>query len=65
MSEREGWVATARLRFVERPLPETMVEGVRTLHVARILQQWFAPELPRYMRGSEGEWRDVELERET
>jgi hypothetical protein len=25
-----------------------------------VLQCWWAPDLPGYMRGAEGEWRDVE-----
>jgi hypothetical protein len=45
---------TARLRFIER-------EGLTGLETpARILQQWFAPDMPGYMRDPNvGEWRDV------
>lgn len=48
----EDWVATPKIRWV-RPA-DTSAGPDR-------LQQWFAPDAPAYMRGSEGEWRDVEV----
>ncbi len=53
----ESYEATPRLRFVERA-----IEG-ETPRMYRILQQWFAPPMPSYMRDPKvGEWRDVPLE---
>jgi len=53
----DNFVPTAGLRFVLRDvrIGEDLVRNTR------ILQQWWAPEVPRYMRGPDGEWRDVEL----
>jgi hypothetical protein len=49
---------TARLRFVERPCGSALDDNA-TMHV---LQQWFAEDVPAYMRASaKGEWRDVEV----
>lgn len=57
------WKPTARLRFVARAVPTR--EGTAMLSV-RILQQWFAPDVPAYMVDpTQGEWRDVALESET
>jgi hypothetical protein len=28
----------------------------------QVLQQWWAADVPSYMRGNEGEWRDVLVE---
>jgi hypothetical protein len=52
---------TPKLRWVRR-IDETdartmIEEGVRPRIV---LQQWWAADVPSYMRGSEGEWRDVD-----
>lgn len=56
------WVPTARLRFVLRQ----RAEPDATMIMATILQQWFAPDVPGYMRrDAEGEWRDVIVEQET
>lgn len=50
------YVPTAKLRFVERPA-SLDAENCRTL---RILQQYWAEDLPGYMRAeAKGEWRDV------
>ncbi len=48
MSEdRERWVATPRLRWA-------------SIGDTTVLQQWFAADVPAYMRrDAEGEWRDV------
>lgn len=52
------WKPTPRLRFVERAIQEIPDIGRR----ARILQQWWAPDLPGYMADeATGEWRDVPL----
>ncbi len=58
----ESYEATPRLRFVERlPPPEYVEVGLTNKH--RILQQWFAPPMPSYMRDPKvGEWRDIPLE---
>ena len=51
-------VPTTRLRFVER-LPDA---GQPAGPVRRILQQYFAEDMPGYMRDhAKGEWRDVEV----
>jgi hypothetical protein len=49
---------TTRLRFVERAVPEAVsVNGTPTI---RVLQQYWAEEMPAYMRdNAKGEWRDV------
>jgi hypothetical protein len=51
---------TPKLRWVRR-IDETdartmIEEGVRP---RMVLQQWWAAYVPSYMRGMEGEWRDV------
>jgi hypothetical protein len=47
------WKPTGKLRWiVRRP------EGIT------VLQCWWAPDVPSYMLGTEGEWRDVPLEDE-
>jgi hypothetical protein len=53
---------TPRLRFVRRPVstPDPTVEYGVTVTGERVLQQWWAADVPSYMRGSEGEWRDVD-----
>jgi hypothetical protein len=59
----EDWKPTARLRLVNRsPPPGTEVAPGWKL---RILQQWFAPDVPSYMLGDEGEWRDIPVGDET
>ena len=50
-------VPTERLRFVKREVP---VPGATPIEL-RILQQWYAIDMPKYMRSGEGEWRDVPL----
>jgi hypothetical protein len=50
---------TARLRFVERTVER---EGKKSATTVRILQQFWALDVPSYMRGKEGQWRDVPLE---
>ena len=55
-------VPTTRLRFVKRDVP-TEPGVAREL---RILQQWWAEDMPGYMRSqARGEWRDVPLETES
>ena len=64
---REDWAPTERLRFVERQTSEGVEQKSKKTTVARtvrILQQWFAPNVPSFMRGNEGEWRDVSIESE-
>lgn len=51
---------TAKLRFVER---ESLLDA-ENAQTIRVLQQFFAPDVPEFMRGKEGEWRDVECVRE-
>jgi hypothetical protein len=53
------FVRTPILRFVERQVKD----GKRTATI-RVLQQWWAPNMPSYMNNGEGEWRDVELQTE-
>jgi hypothetical protein len=49
----EKFVATSKLRWLRRPLEG----GPPQLY----LQQWFAENLPSYMRNDTvGEWRDIE-----
>jgi hypothetical protein len=45
----EGYVATERLRWVKRGKGRV------------VLEQWWAPDVPAYMRSGEGEWREVEV----
>ena len=67
MSPVRGDLApTARLRWVEREVPATeLSEGggavtLRGMTQWRVLQQWWAADVPSYMRATaEGEWRDV------
>ena len=50
---------TARLRWVEKPVPD--YPGAPSGTVKSVLQQWWAPAVPAYMRNPiDGEWRDVE-----
>jgi hypothetical protein len=56
-----AYAPTAKLRFVERAV-SLDAENSAT---ARVLQQWFAPDVPKYMiDASQGEWRDVECVRQ-
>jgi hypothetical protein len=55
-----AFVPTENLRFVEREV--AVADGTQV--TMRILQQWHAMDLPKYMRGAEGEWRDVPTWRE-
>jgi hypothetical protein len=56
------WAPTPRLRWVERPLWADATKSVGSM--VRVLQQWWAPDVDKYMRGAEGEWRDVGFEEE-
>lgn len=59
----ENYEPTPRLRFVEKDVPDHpgALSGTRR----RILQQWWAEDMPAYMRDrARGEWRDVPLETE-
>lgn len=52
------WVPTPYLRFVDRPAAPIGSMKVRE----RVLQQWIAPDVPKYMVDpKQGEWRDVPL----
>lgn len=62
----DDWVPTARLRFVEREVPLDNPGQLVTKRTVRILQQYWAHDVPGYMRKSaEDEWRDVVVEEET
>lgn len=51
-------IPTARLRFIEREPPLGITGGPW-----KILQQYWAEDMPAYMRDqAKGEWRDVPLE---
>jgi hypothetical protein len=53
-----AFAPTTRLRFVERAM-SLDAENCRTV---RILQQWWAPDVPKYMiDASQGEWRDIPI----
>lgn len=55
---------TARLRWVKRTVP---VHGAAANigQFVQYLQQWWAPDVPGYMRDQkQGEWRDVPTETE-
>jgi hypothetical protein len=59
----DDWQPTTRLRFVNytSPLNASPVSGAR-----KILQQWWAPNMPAYMQDpTVGEWRDVPLMEES
>lgn len=59
------WKPTTRLRFVEREGEPVLGEDEKLRATVRyVLQQWHAPDLPAYMRGAEGEWRDVPVKSE-
>jgi hypothetical protein len=60
MSNLIDLAPTSKLRFVERD-SSLDAENAQTI---RILQQFWAPDLPPFMRGKDGEWRDVECVRE-
>jgi hypothetical protein len=54
---------TARLRWVERAPAGggVVIDEAKYLESLRVLQQWWAPAVPAYMRNPiDGEWRDVE-----
>jgi hypothetical protein len=52
-------VPTARLRFVAFGMSD-YISGKRKRPPREILQQWFAQDVPDYMRDPKiGEWRDV------
>ncbi len=62
------WVPTARLRWVAREqraavdvtIGEETLTGTSVCGRWPVLQQWFAADVPGYMRrDAEGEWRDV------
>ena len=66
----DDWVATARLRYVLLEMKQDLeARGIANLpdsYKQRFLQQWFAPDVPGYMRrDAEGEWRDVPVEEAT
>lgn len=67
----EDWKPTARLRLIKRDNRSAEQrerhekEGVAYFYQPT-LQQWYAPDVPSYMRTqSDGEWRDVLVEEET
>lgn len=54
---------TSKLRWVMRTEAEAPpdADGMRWVPTPqRVLQQWWAADVPSYMRGTEGEWRDVD-----
>lgn len=56
---------TPMLKFVRRVIGRDQEEhGFYVDKVAYILQQWWAPDVPDYMRSGTGEWRDVPVEEE-
>ena len=58
MTHNGEMAPTARLRFVERAMP---LDAENRLRTVRILQQYWAEDMPGYMRDlAKGEWRDVE-----
>ena len=60
----EKFIPTARLRFVKRAHEFQSMDP--TMPMQRILQQWWAEDMPSYMRDKAlGEWRDVELTEES
>lgn len=53
--DTSGYAPTAHLRFVRRAVDENTARF--------ILQQWWAPDVPKYMADPrKGEWRDVSVE---
>ena len=55
----DNLVAQARLRWVQRPFSDQP----NPVRIISVLQQWWAQDLPTYMRDvAKGEWRDVPLE---
>jgi hypothetical protein len=63
------WKPTATLRFVEREVKREKIQNapeIWSMSTVRILQQWFAPDVPAYMVDpTQGEWRDIVIEKET
>jgi hypothetical protein len=57
---------TPRLRFIIKAVGDlTLTQKYGYTQTARVLQQWWAPDVPMYMADpTEGEWRDVALEGE-
>lgn len=54
------WVATPRLRWVERVAAESVGPPGTGPATARVLQCWHAPDVQGYMRDPNvGEWREV------
>jgi hypothetical protein len=51
---------TTKLRFVEK---ESSLDAENAQTII-ILQQFWAPDVPEFMRGKDGEWRDVECFRD-
>ena len=49
----------------EQPKPKKGVAPAVVMVECRVLQVWWAEDIPSYMRNSaKGEWRDVPVERE-
>lgn len=60
----DNLVAQPRLRWV--PRPPLGVRPGKAYAPVLVLQQWWAQDLPSYMRDvAKGEWRDVPVETET
>ena len=60
---------TNRLRFVERKInePYEHYEHTTVTRIVKVLQQWWEPEqniLDMVVGKTQGEWRDVPLEKE-
>jgi hypothetical protein len=60
MNKLTDFAPTTKLRFIEKE-SSLDAENAQTI---RVLQQWWAPDVPEFMRGRDGEWRDVECVRE-
>ena len=68
----DRWAPTSRLRWVqksvpaaEQPPPKKGVAPTVVMVECRVLQVWWAEDIPSYMRNSaKGEWRDVPVEGE-
>lgn len=57
-----NFTPTPKLRFVERQIPVDPIDGPASGPPRRILQQYWAEDLPSYMRDTaKGEWRDVPI----
>jgi hypothetical protein len=49
------WKPTGQLRWLRRRISDDN----SVMIIEPYLQAWYAPDVPAYMIGNEGEWRDV------